>query len=107
MKCKLATDPSSPAYTTEVTWYSPQTSHSLPSRYFDTSPVASWKQVMRPFWMLAPKLPRKYPLVETSPNFGRGAGGGRVVSALAGAGVPGSGGGAEVSEVEVSVSTGS
>ena len=25
---------------------------------------------MRPFWLLAPKPPRKYPLVDTSPNFG-------------------------------------
>src|SRR4051812_29201816 len=34
----------------------------------------SWKQVMRPFWLLAPKLPRKYPVTERSPNFGLGAG---------------------------------
>ena len=27
---------------------------------------------MRPFWLLAPKLPRKYPVTERSPNFGVG-----------------------------------
>ena len=31
---------------------------------------------MRPFWLLAPKPPRKYPLTEVSPNFGFGDGGG-------------------------------
>ena len=29
---------------------------------------------MRPLWLLAPKLPRKYPLTATSPNFGFGGG---------------------------------
>src|SRR5581483_9116175 len=93
MKCKVATAPSSPAYTTVVSCDSAHTSHSLPSRYLDTSPpgMARRKHVMRPFWLLAPKPPRKYPLTETSPNFGLGGGGGAVGAGGVGAEVSVSG----------------
>src|SRR3954468_19836785 len=86
MTCRLATEPSSPTYVTMVKCVSDQTSHSLPSRYFEISPdgFPSWKQVMRPFCLLAPKLPRKYPVTERSPNFGGGAG-----ATTTGAGVTG------------------
>src|SRR4051794_15954081 len=96
MKCKVAIEPSSPAYTTVVSCDSAQTSHSLPSRYLDTRPpgMARRKQVMRPFWLLAPKPPRKYPLTETSPNFGLAAGGTGATGAESGAGAAVSGAGA-------------
>src|SRR5262245_47116849 len=72
MKCIRATEPSSPTYSTVARWYSAQTSHSLPSRYLETSPCGfgSEKQVIRPLWLLPPKPPRKYPLVVVSPTFG-------------------------------------
>src|SRR5687767_8564235 len=86
MKCAVATTPSL-AYVTTVKCVSDHTSHSLPSLYLDRSSPgsASEKQVMRPFWLLAPKLPRKYPLTATSPNFGFG-GGGATTGAAAGGG---------------------
>ncbi len=77
MKCSVDTVPSSPAYVTNVKCVSDHTSHSLPSRYFENRlpGSASWKQVIRPFWLLAPKPPRKYPLTVMSPNLGRAGGG--------------------------------
>src|SRR4051812_40805124 len=101
MKCSVETAPSSPTYVTMVKCVSDHTSHSLPSLHLATSPpgMASWKQVMRPFWLLPPKPARKYPLTDTSPTFGRaGAGGATGGAAGAGgadvaAGVTGSAGG--------------
>ena len=37
--------------------------------------VRKRKQVMRPFWLLAPNPPRKYPLMVMSPNLGATDGG--------------------------------
>src|SRR5450631_719401 len=76
MKCKCATEPSSPAYTTVVNSTSAHTSHSLPSLYLDSNPPesASWKQVIRPFLLLAPNPPRKYPCVVRSPTLGLATG---------------------------------
>src|ERR1019366_7373520 len=76
MKCMCATEPSSPAYTTVVNSISAQTSHSLPSLYLDSNPPsrASAKQVIRPFLLLAPKPPRKYPCVVRSPTLGLATG---------------------------------
>src|ERR1700752_213004 len=95
MKCMVATEPLSPVYVTTVKCVSDHTSHSFPSLYLETSCPgrASWKQVIRPLWLLAPKLPRKYPLTETSPPFGLGAGEAteRVGTAAGVAGVSGDG----------------
>jgi len=61
MKCSVPTTPSSPTKVTIVKCVSDHTSHSLPSRYLATIPPgrASWKQLMRPFWLLPPNPPRK------------------------------------------------
>src|SRR3954471_19454851 len=77
MKCRLATEPSSPTYVTNVKSVSAQPSHSWPSLYLENIPPGmppSLKQVIRPFSLLAPKPPRKYPLTERSPNFGLATG---------------------------------